>query len=67
MKKLIAAAFAMRRKTLTNALSGIADKAKVEAALERMGLRSDIRGEKLSAADFVCLQLELEKGDAADE
>lgn len=67
VKKLIASAFAMRRKTLTNALSGIADKAKVETALERMGLRSDIRGEKLSAADFVRLQLELEKGDAADE
>lgn len=52
-KKLIAAAFAQRRKTLTNALSSVCPKDKSEAALEALGLRTDIRGEKLSAEDFV--------------
>ena len=67
VKKMIAAAFGMRRKTLTNALSGMAAKADVEAALERMGMRADIRGEKLSAADFVRLVYELENGGKTDE
>ncbi len=67
VKKMIAAAFGMRRKTLTNALSGMATKAEVEAALIRMGMRADIRGEKLSASDFVRLAAELEKGGEADE
>ena len=52
-KKLIGAAFAQRRKTLTNALSSVCPKDKSEAALEALGLRTDIRGEKLSAEDFV--------------
>lgn len=67
VKKMIAAAFGMRRKTLTNALSGMAAKADIEAALERMGLRADIRGEKLSAADFVRLGLEMENGGSENE
>lgn len=54
-KKLIAAAFAQRRKTLTNALSSVAPKEKTEAALEALGIRTDIRGEKLSAKDFVAI------------
>ena len=49
------AAFAQRRKTLTNALSSVCEKSKTEEALTAMGLRTDIRGEKLSAADFVTL------------
>ncbi len=52
-KRLIAAAFAQRRKTLTNALSSVCEKSKTEAALTAMGLRTDIRGEKLSARDYV--------------
>lgn len=52
-KRLISAAFAQRRKTLTNALSSVCPKDKTEAALEALGIRNDIRGEKLSAADFV--------------
>lgn len=52
-KRLIAAAFAQRRKTLTNALASVAPKDKTEAALSTMGLRTDIRGEKLSAKDFL--------------
>ena len=54
-KRLIAAAFAQRRKTLTNALSSVCEKAKTEAALEALGIRADIRGEKLSASDFVAI------------
>jgi len=54
-KRLIAAAFAQRRKTLTNALSSVCPKDRTEKALEALGLRTDIRGEKLSAADFVAI------------
>lgn len=54
-KRLIAAAFAQRRKTLTNALSSVCPKEKTEEALNAMGLRTDIRGEKLSARDFVTI------------
>ena len=62
-KRLIAAAFAQRRKTLTNALSSVAPKEKTEAALEAMGLRTDIRGEKLSAADFVKIAKHIRGGE----
>lgn len=53
---LIRAAFAQRRKTLVNALSNSsvigADRERTASALERMGLRADIRGEKLSLEQF---------------
>ncbi len=52
VKNLIALAFGMRRKTLVNALSAAYGKAEVAEALGKCGLRADIRGEKLSAADF---------------
>ncbi len=54
-KRLIGAAFAQRRKTLTNALSPVCPKEKTQMALETLGLRTDIRGEKLSAEDFVAI------------
>ena len=61
---LVDAAYGQRRKTLTNALSGVAARASVERALEQMGLRPDVRGEKLGAADFCRLALILtEKED----
>lgn len=60
VKKMIGLAFAKRRKTLTNALSEMYPKDRVVSALEAIGLRGDIRGEKLSAADFVSLAGELE-------
>lgn len=60
VKAMINAAFGMRRKTLTNALASLYPKAKVEAALEACGMRVDIRGEKLSAADFINLAREVE-------
>ena len=52
--RVIAAAFEQRRKTLLNALSnkGIASKEKIKAALGAMALPEDIRGERLSLAEF---------------
>ena len=50
--ELIELAFGQRRKTLTNALSSKYPKEKTTAALEACGMRPDIRGERLSAADF---------------
>lgn len=52
VKKLVNLAFLKRRKTLVNALSGEFSKDKTEAALDELGLRRDIRGEKLSALDY---------------
>ncbi len=60
VKKTINAAFGMRRKTLTNALGSLYPKSEVEAALTALGMRADIRGEKLSCEDFVNLVRELE-------
>lgn len=54
-KELIFLGFAQRRKTLTNALSSVYSRETVIAALEDMGLRADIRGERLSAEQFVAL------------
>ena len=58
-RRLIAAAFGQRRKTLANALSGLYPKERAAAAIERCGFRPDVRGEKLSAADFCRLADEL--------
>ena len=59
MFKLIRAAFAQRRKTLTNAIAGSPelDFSKEEAAdaLEQAGLSPTIRGEKLELTDFAGL------------
>jgi len=54
-KRLISAAFAQRRKTLTNALSSVCPKEATESALEALGIRTDVRGEKLSAGDFIAI------------
>ena len=56
-RRLIGAAFAMRRKTLVNNLARCGySKEAVAAALEKMGLRADVRGETLSYLDFAKLQ-----------
>lgn len=52
---VISAAFSMRRKTLVNSLSQLYRKDEVSAALEALGMRTDIRGERLSARDFCAL------------
>jgi len=57
---VVEAAFGQRRKTLTNALSTLYPKSAVEAALSALELRTDIRGEKLSALDFCRLTAQLE-------
>jgi len=58
-KQIVNAAFQQRRKTLVNALSAInldgADKKTIADSLEKMGLDSRIRGERLSVEDFVKL------------
>lgn len=64
MFKIIKAAFAMRRKTLVNALSmqGVAEKQKTAAALEALGLAAEVRGEKLTLSDFAALSDTLLQG-----
>lgn len=53
---LARSAFSMRRKTLVNCLNANGyDKAKVLTALDTLGFRADIRGEKLSPTDYVSL------------
>ncbi len=55
LKKIIRAAFNHRRKTLVNALSaefGQKTKKELEKIIVLNGFREDIRGEKLSLADF---------------
>lgn len=52
VRRIITAAFGQRRKTLANALSGLYPKDRVSAAIAECGFRPDVRGEKLSAADF---------------
>ena len=58
-KKIVDAAFQQRRKTLINALSASnlvgADKKTIAGSLEKLGLDSRIRGERLSVEDFVAL------------
>jgi 16S rRNA (adenine1518-N6/adenine1519-N6)-dimethyltransferase len=53
MFRAVKLAFAQRRKTLVNALSSGFDKPLVLSALETMGLSADIRGERLSVAQFI--------------
>lgn len=53
--ELISLAFGQRRKTLVNAASHVYDREKLAGALEALGFRADIRGEKLSAADYLAL------------
>ena len=57
VRAIIAAAFAMRRKTLVNNLAAAGyPKERVLAALSQMELRADVRGEALSPTQFAKLQ-----------
>ena len=64
--RLIRAAFAQRRKTLANALKNDPSlglgREQVEAALDRLGLNADIRGERLSLQQFAALSDLLQEG-----
>ena len=52
-RRVIKSAFAQRRKTLKNCLLGGGfDRDKITSALQKMGLDENIRGEKLSIAQF---------------
>jgi len=62
VSQTISLAFGQRRKTLVNSLSGKYPKEKTAAALESMGLRPDLRGEKLSAQQFCQLTGLLSEG-----
>lgn len=50
-EEVVRAAFGQRRKTLRNALAGVCDASRIEAA----GLRPDARAEQIEVADFVKL------------
>jgi len=52
---MIGMAFGQRRKTLINSLSARYPKEATAAALEQMGLRPDVRGEKLTTEQFCVL------------
>lgn len=63
--RLIRAAFAQRRKTLLNCLTGAYksegwDKASLQALLEACGMEANVRGEALSLADFarICNEMQ---------
>ena len=53
--KVIRAAFNQRRKTLTNALSGLFGKEQTKAAIAACGFSETVRGESLSLRDFAAL------------
>lgn len=55
MFEIIKLAFEQRRKTLANALSKKYGKDEIYAALEQMGIRADVRGERLSLCEFAAL------------
>lgn len=59
--EMITLAFSQRRKTFVNSASSKYPKDKIAAALDSLGIRQDIRGEKLSAEDFCKLADELNK------
>ena len=60
-RKLVKAAFAQRRKTLSNALKGLAPKEVVQAAAEEAGIELSRRGETLSVHEFAALERALSK------
>ena len=53
--RVIRAAFNQRRKTLTNALSGLFGKEQTKAAIAACGFSETVRGESLSLRDFAAL------------
>lgn len=55
-RRIVKAAFAQRRKTLSNALSSVAAKETLRAAFEETGIDPGRRGETLSVAEFAALE-----------
>lgn len=62
-RQIVKAAFAQRRKTLSNALSSVAPKDRLKEAFLRTGIDPGRRGETLSVAEFASLERAL--GDDA--
>ena len=64
LKKIVNACFAQRRKTLLNCMAAggfISDKQKLAAVIQRAGIESSIRAEKLSLEQFIAICCEIEK------
>jgi 16S rRNA (adenine1518-N6/adenine1519-N6)-dimethyltransferase len=63
VRKVVQGAFAHRRKALPRSLelAGVARRDEARAALERLGVRPDVRAERLSPAQFARLAEELER------
>ena len=61
--KVMRGAFLLRRKTLANSLSSALGRSKeeIQDAIEVCGLRTDVRGEKLTLQDFANLSKALQK------
>jgi len=65
-RRVVKAAFAQRRKTLSNALKPIGDKAVVQAAAEAAGVALTRRGETLSVEEFCALERALSAAGITD-
>ena len=63
MKQIVGAAFAHRRKRLSNSLelSGVATRAQAAAALEAIGRDPGVRAEQLAPPEFVALAEALDR------
>lgn len=61
LMKVIRAAFSQRRKTLSNALSGVYGREEAKTAIAACGFSENVRGETLELADFAALTDELAK------
>jgi 16S rRNA (adenine1518-N6/adenine1519-N6)-dimethyltransferase len=61
MLQVVRAGFAYRRKTLANSLALALDiqRSRVQAALERLGIDTEIRGEQLDLDAYAALSDEL--------
>ncbi len=60
--ELISLAFGQRRKTIVNSAASAYPKELIVKSLRNLGLREDIRGERLSASDFLALADNLNRG-----
>ena len=59
---MVKAGFGMRRKTLINALKGVAEGEAVRAALSALGLPETVRGEALAVETWIALAQRVRPG-----
>ena len=63
LDRVVKASFSQRRKTLSNSLGALLDKGAVRTVISELGWPTDIRGERLSRAQFIQLtDVLLERG-----